>query len=100
MVPGESRLVGYTDVDLPGFDIEPRVSQSQVRTMVLVHLDRPQYKAPRQDVNSVRDFRLKQPTIDDNLRPLDEPLDPATPSTSTDDDVSSTNNRKLQPIES
>ncbi|MFT5528074.1 MAG: hypothetical protein ACI9HK_006062, partial [Pirellulaceae bacterium] len=44
IVPGESRLVGYTDVDLPGFDIEPRVSQSQVRTMVLVHLDRPRYK--------------------------------------------------------
>ena len=82
LTPGESRLVGFTDVDLPGFDIEPRVSQSHVRTMVLVHLDRPQMKAPQQDINSIRDFRFKPPTVDDALQP-DVPAQPGTDATSS-----------------
>jgi hypothetical protein len=36
--PGELRLVGWMDTELPGMEVSPKASQSTARTLVLAHL--------------------------------------------------------------
>ena len=67
IAPGEFRLVGYSDVEFSGFKMVPAVSQATVRTMVVAHLKHPNLPAASPDLNSIRDFRLEQPTVDEVL---------------------------------
>jgi hypothetical protein len=49
---GESRLVGWTEDDLPGLQIRPSSSQFTKRSLVLAHLYRPSLGKPGHDANT------------------------------------------------
>ena len=51
LLPGDIRLIGWTDKDLPGLSIQPRASQSMVRTLVIAHLRYGDWADPRPDKN-------------------------------------------------
>jgi hypothetical protein len=53
--PGEVRLVGWSDQEIPGLAIEPASSQARHATVIVAHL-RYQPSAPRPDTNSRADF--------------------------------------------
>lgn len=49
--PGDMRLIGWTDGELPGMTIQPQSSQSVVRTLVVVHLKQGPLPDPKPDRN-------------------------------------------------
>lgn len=52
--PGETRLIGWTDEDMPGLTISPASSQRTIRTMVLGHLSYAEFPTPQADLNTRR----------------------------------------------
>ena len=50
--PGDMRLVGWTDEDLPGMSIQPKASQVVLRTLVVAHLKYGPLADPKPDVNA------------------------------------------------
>ena len=50
--PGEIRMVGWTKNDLPGLTIAPQASQTDLSTLVLVHLRRGALPGVERDFNS------------------------------------------------
>lgn len=51
---GETRLIGWTEEDMPGMTITPAANQRTIRTMVVAHLQHAELSAPRPDANTRR----------------------------------------------
>ncbi len=62
---GDVRLVGWTDGVVPGLTISPRASQTQARTVVLIHLRHGPLPPPTPDVNLSADVREEDGFGDD-----------------------------------
>ncbi|MHC2067118.1 hypothetical protein ACYFX5_06585 [Bremerella sp. T1] len=58
---GETRLIGWTEEDMPGLSISPAANQRTIRTMVVGHLQHANLPAPRRDANTRR-FLGMEPT--------------------------------------
>ena len=52
LLPGDMRLIGWTDHDLPGMSISPSSSQSTFRTLVVAHLQRGTWPDAKPDVHA------------------------------------------------
>jgi hypothetical protein len=59
--PGDVRLVGWSDENLPGMAIRPVSAQQARRNLFLIHLKRGPLQEPRPDINSVADFKQDKP---------------------------------------
>ncbi len=59
--PGDVRLVGWSDENLPGMAIRPSSAQEVRRNLFLIHLKRGPLPEPRPDVNTVADFAQDKP---------------------------------------
>jgi hypothetical protein len=57
ITPGDIRLVGWTDEELPGVTVEPHAPQSSSHTIVVAHLQRGAFHAPESDKNVIDDYR-------------------------------------------
>ncbi len=79
LMPGDVRLVGWTEQRLPGMKITPEAPQNRTYTLVLAHLARGALPASRPDKNLAEDF------VDPEI--LDSPLDPTTPADGIDRDT-------------
>ncbi|MBI82939.1 MAG: hypothetical protein CMJ81_07065 [Planctomycetaceae bacterium] len=49
--PGDVRLIGWTDAQLPGMEINPRSSQQTMRTLIVAHVRYGVFADPKCDVN-------------------------------------------------
>ncbi len=58
--PGEARLIGWTDEDLPGMTVTPAANQRTIRTMIVGHLQHAPLPPPQPDVNTRR-FQGQEP---------------------------------------
>lgn len=58
--PGETRLLGWTEEDMPGLVISPVASQYTIRTMVVAHLQHATLPPPERDANTRR-FKGQEP---------------------------------------
>lgn len=56
LLPGDVRLVGWTEQHLPGMKISPEAPQNRTYTLVLAHLSRGTLPAARPDQNLAEDF--------------------------------------------
>ena len=56
LAPGECRLIGWTEGSPGQSEIKPRATQSVSRTVVLVHLQHPAWRAAEPDANVYSDF--------------------------------------------
>jgi hypothetical protein len=56
LAPGEMRLVGWSDQELPGVDFQPRASQNTTRLLTICHLRRAGWPSLEKDVNVRTDF--------------------------------------------
>ena len=84
LIPGDVRLVGWTDDALPGLDIRPAAPQNTTYTLVLAHLVRGALPPVKADTNVADDY--VQPEIEiepDPNAPMVEPADPNAPSPDT-----------------
>jgi hypothetical protein len=79
LLPGDVRLIGWTDERLPGMKIRPEAPQNRTYTLVLAHLRRGQLPNVRPDKNLAEDF--VDPTV------LDAPADPDAPPDGIDRDT-------------
>lgn len=70
--PGDVRLVGWSDENLPGMAIRPSAAQEARRNLFVVHLQRGPLTQPRPDVNSISDFVQDAPKAE-----IDSGQDPA-----------------------
>jgi hypothetical protein len=80
LVPGDVRLVGWTDESLDGMQISPAAPQNTTHTLVLAHLVRGALPPVVPDKNVAEDYSaLVEPEIDPNdpNAPMLEPADPA-----------------------
>jgi hypothetical protein len=59
--PGDVRLVGWSEENLPGMAIRPTSAQEVRRNLFLIHLKRGPLPEPRPDVNTVADFAQDKP---------------------------------------
>jgi len=51
---GETRLIGWTEEDMPGMTIAPAANQRTIRTMVVAHLQHAELPTPQPDENTRR----------------------------------------------
>ncbi|PQO26962.1 hypothetical protein C5Y96_19490 [Blastopirellula marina] len=51
---GETRLIGWTEEDMPGMTITPAANQRTIRTMVVAHLQHAALPTPKPDANTRR----------------------------------------------
>jgi hypothetical protein len=65
--PGEVRLLGWTDQELPGLEIRPQISQQTLRTLALIHLQPGQLPVARPDANLRENLSNKPVQTDDPL---------------------------------
>lgn len=79
LLPGDVRLIGWTDERLPGMKIRPDAPQNRTYTLVLAHLARGLFPNVKPDKNLAEDFI--DPTI------LDPPADPDAPPDGIDRDT-------------
>ena len=56
LLPGDVRLIGWTDQKLPGMKIRPEAPQNVTYTLVLAHLARGPLPPARPDRNLAEDF--------------------------------------------
>ncbi len=68
---GDIRLVGWTDVEMPGLTIEPAASQRYFRTVIVSNLRYGALPAPESDANPASDFRTYQVEPQDEEKPED-----------------------------
>jgi hypothetical protein len=73
LLPGEVRLVGWTEEELPGVVIRPAAAQEVRRTMFLVHLKPGDLPIPQRDVNLLTDVAEVKP---DNAEEVDSSTPP------------------------
>lgn len=64
--PGDVRLTGWTDQELPGLAISPRASQKVLRTMVLAHLKRGKLPEAQPDTNLLTEMVPEPAKVDDS----------------------------------
>jgi hypothetical protein len=55
--PGDVRLIGWTDAQLPGMEINPHSSQQTMRTLIVAHVRYGVFADPECDVNLPPDIR-------------------------------------------
>lgn len=55
--PGDVRLIGWTDTQLPGMVINPRSSQQTMRTLIVANVRYGGFSDPKRDVNLPPDIR-------------------------------------------
>jgi hypothetical protein len=79
LVPGDVRLIGWTDEALPGLEITPAAPQNMTHTLVLAHLVRGDMPKIRPDATVAEDFY--EPPIDEP-EPGTEPTEPEAATTS------------------
>jgi hypothetical protein len=77
LMPGEVRLVGWTDQRLPGMRIRPEAPQNSTYTLVVAHLVRGELPRVRPDRNRAEDFL--DPTFFDEGPVQDVPLELSEP---------------------
>ena len=77
LMPGEVRLVGWTDQRLPGMRIRPEAPQNSTYTLVVAHLVRGELPRVRADRNRAEDFL--DPTYFDETPAPDVPLELSEP---------------------
>jgi hypothetical protein len=75
LLRGETRLIGWTDMHLPGVRYQPEASQAQRRTLVLVHLQQGELPGFQSDANLKID--LEADVQEDDSMNLADPVDPA-----------------------
>ena len=65
---GETRLIGWSDQEMPGREIKPAAAQLNVRTMFLVHLTNGDLPVAQPDLNCLADVveMVDQPTVDES----------------------------------
>ena len=56
LTPGDTRLIAWTDDEIPGMKVYPSPAQNNMRTLVLSHLTRAKIPAPMHDRNVAEDF--------------------------------------------
>lgn len=66
LLPGEMRLIAWTNENIPGLKILPASAQSTTYTLVLVHLQMPPLPAPEPDA------RLRVDVLQDEVKSEDE----------------------------
>lgn len=66
LLPGDMRLVAWTEDELPGLAIRPAAAQSSTYTLVLVHLKSAALPVPEKDVN------LRTDVLEDEIKSADE----------------------------
>lgn len=71
--PGDVRLVGWTERDLPGLTITPRASQQLLRCLVLAHLRRGPWPPAQPDENLKADFPAAPAPEPGEVVPMEEP---------------------------
>jgi hypothetical protein len=81
LLPGDVRLIGWTDERLPGMKIRPEAPQNRTYTLVVAHLARGPLPVAKPDKNLAEDF------IDPAV--LDPPPDPDAPADGIDRDTTS-----------
>jgi hypothetical protein len=74
LLPGDVRLIGWTDQRLPGMRIRPEAPQNTTYTLVLAHLVRGNLPPVRPDRNVAEDYFT--PTFDDVDSLIDVPENP------------------------
>jgi hypothetical protein len=79
LLPGDVRLIGWTDERLPGMKIRPDAPQNRTYTLVLAHLARGSLPDAKPDRNLAEDF------IDPKV--LETPTDPDAPADGIDRDT-------------
>lgn len=57
LFPGDARLVGWIEEELPGIDVSPTAAQTTTRTMIIGHLRRGNLPPAARDVNIRTDYR-------------------------------------------
>jgi hypothetical protein len=77
LLPGDVRLIGWTDQRLPGVRIQPAAPQNRTYTLVLAHLVRGDLPAVRPDRNVAEDYL--SPSFFDSDVPVEIPAEPETP---------------------
>lgn len=77
LLPGDVRLVGWTDQRLPGLRIRPEAPQNLTYTLVVAHLARGPLPRVRADRNRAEDYL--DPTFFDETPAEDVPLEPSEP---------------------
>ncbi len=73
LLPGDVRLVGWTDEDLPGMSITPHAPQNTMYTLVVAHLVRGALVPPRPDANVAEDFYEPPLEVDAEGNPIEPP---------------------------
>jgi len=56
LLPGDVRMIGWTEQRLPGLRIQPEAPQNRTYTLVLAHLARGGLPVARPDRNLAEDF--------------------------------------------
>lgn len=59
LAPGESRLIAVTDQRLGQTNFDPKATQTDQQTLVVVHLQRPPLRPAKRDFNTMTDFTGK-----------------------------------------
>lgn len=75
LLPGDVRLVGWADEDLPGMTISPHAPQNTMYTLVVAHLLRGELPRVRPDANVAEDFYEPPLEVDADGNPIEPPLD-------------------------
>lgn len=72
---GDTRLIAWTDDEIPGMTIYPAPAQNNTRTLVLSHLSRAKIPAAKHDKNVAEDFVLPELDEDKEKNPDGMPDD-------------------------
>jgi hypothetical protein len=73
MLPGETRLIGWTAEEFPGVVIRPIAAQEVRRTIVLVHLKPGNWLPPLRDINLLTDVAEIKPENLEEQDPVSQP---------------------------
>jgi hypothetical protein len=78
LIPGDVRLVAWTDQPLSGMQISPAAPQNSTYTLVLAHLVRGALPAVKPDKNVAEDYFEPEFDVEpDPNAPMVEPADPS-----------------------
>ncbi len=64
--PGDTRLLGWTDQEMEGMEIEPAATQKTFRTLIVEHLQYRDFAKPQVDTNHFAQYR-KDPNEDEEI---------------------------------
>jgi hypothetical protein len=78
LLPGDVRLIGWTDQALSGMRIRPEAPQNATYTLVIAHLARGNLPPPKPDRNVAEDY-MDPTLLEDEPDSAEAPEDPASP---------------------